>query len=174
MGKVVSWWLWCDNLWVPHGLWLKGSSFLFILHKSQRDIKMSQCSAKTNSCSHRTPGQHPQKHILQFTQRRSSAALSYRNCHVSWYYLSSCRWPRAASSRLISWMAGSWSCWFRYWVAFAGFLFPEIGFNQKKGFHLSNLIFLYPAKAVVTWPVGFGGLSFYPEGERILWSVFHR
>lgn len=118
MGKVVSWWLWCDNVWVPHGLLLKGSSFLFILHKSQRDIKMSQCSAKTNSCSHCTPGQHPQMHILQFTQRRSSAALSYRNCHVSWYYLSSCRWPRAASSRLISWMAGSWSCWFRYWVAY--------------------------------------------------------
>lgn len=32
----------------------------------------------------------------------------------------------------------------------AGLLFPEIGFNKKNGFHLSNLIFLYPAKAVVT------------------------
>lgn len=171
MGKVVSWWLWCNKVWVPHGLLQKGSSFLFILHKSQHDIKMSQCSPKTNSCSHCTPGPHPQKHNLRFTQRRSSAALSYRNGHVS-YYLSSCRWPRAASSRLISWMAGSWSCWFRY--IFAVFLFPEIGFNKTNGLYLSNLIFLYPAKAVVTWPVRLGRLSFYPEGERVLWSVFHR
>lgn len=73
---------------------------------------------KTNSCSHWTPRSNLLLHIFQFTHRWTSAVLSYWNCHVPWWYFSSCRWLRVVSSRLISWMAGSWSCWFRYWVVY--------------------------------------------------------
>lgn len=93
----------------------RDSSYLFILHKGQRDIRMSHCSVKTNSCSQCSPGPDLQRHIFQFTHRWSFAALS-PNCHVSRYYLSPCRWLRVVRFRLISWMAGSWSCWFRYLV----------------------------------------------------------